>query len=180
MATLAVEVAAEAAKGFEATSAEEASAEGVDTDALSKDISGALGLASAVDNLLRTIRSTEHNEELDRRKRRLVGIVLPEESRSVLVVQGKIPAYYSESHINFVLLHNKLPFGWSAGTTVIQGFSVGIRNGELRQQLQNESQGIINELKLVRRSKTTTNNFNRILSKLRMEKRLEELKSTLV
>lgn len=180
MASIALEVASEEAVGFEAETEAEAGSKGLNLKDVASSFGSIIGLAASIDDLVRTLKSGTHDERQDRLKRRAVGIVLPSESRLKLVLEGILPPYYAGSSIRNILLHGKLPYGWSKDTAVNQGFARDIRHGEIRQQLQNESIRLLNALEFERNTRNTMNNFNRIANRLRTERRLEELKSKLV
>lgn len=134
-----VALAAEGAEGGEAAFSEEseegAESKGVDTKQLGQIFGAGLSLINAVTNLTSTILTARDEANEDRRRRYLAGIVFPnKEDRNKLIVEGKIPSYYSTSNIIKTLRRSVLPYGWSEETAVDQGFAKEIMAGRYRKR----------------------------------------------
>lgn len=63
-----------------------------------------------------------HDNEDRRRQRYYLGILYPNESRDLLVTQGRIPAVYSTRNIKMNLKEGNLPKNWGEVTAILQGF----------------------------------------------------------
>lgn len=63
-----------------------------------------------------------HDNEDRKRQRYYLGILYPNESRDLLVTQGRIPAVYSTRNIKMNLKEGNLPKNWGEVTAILQGF----------------------------------------------------------
>ncbi len=180
MAALA-EVAAEA---LETDSAATAEAKGVDVgqlaDSLGKGLKEVAGLAVSIYSLIRSDKNLKDQDENFKRKRYLAGIVWKGESRNSLINDGLIPSYYSTSEIKEKLARGVLPYGWSAQTTVQQGFGSEVRAVTLLKTIKDESVEAAALAAIRRERRGDVEAVNSFARKLATAKSIEQLKSHLI